>query len=229
MRQEKKISEQKAQSNSSKINPISEKIAREREIIEGREGESRIERLSRPIGAVKRNILEGIEKPTFAPKISKKSTELATKGNYFSAGRRARSSSADRSRPSRSINNDHGCVEDLMNEYLDSAGDLSEQSNEYYSRGDITDPDEAIDQKYETKLYERTNTWAKQRQDKIERDRLVRAEEQMRDCTFRPQLQKAPAQDGLVRGRDNSRRQGMHIDRFYFISCFFTSKSVFVL
>lgn len=191
---------------------------REKELLEGRAGESRIERLSRPIGSVKRTVLEGIEQPTFAPKISKKSAQLATQGHYYAAGRAARSRSADRSRPTSSGghygHNDHvnSDVDGFMHSAAPESAEWGAAPDSYLSDGGLRDPDDRG--QGGSGLYERANTWARERELKIERDRLAREREQMRDCTFRPQLQKAPSQDGLVRGRDATRGRGGHRERY---------------
>lgn len=206
------MQEQKAQSNAPKINPTSEKIAREKEIVDGTAGSSRIDRLTRPIGSVKQTILEGIEKPTFAPKISKKSAQLATQGHYFAAGRGARSGSTGKSRPAATTSYD------FNRDFSDNAG-LRESAHEIYSSGNgymhgdtLEEPGDHVGQAYggggTSNLYDRANSWAKEREIKIERDRQAREQEQLKDCTFRPRIQRAPSQDGLIRGRSASRERG---------------------
>ena len=207
---DRKLQEQKAQSNAPKINPTSEKIAREKEIIEGTAGSSRIDRLTRPIGSVKANILEGIEKPTFAPKISKKSAQLATQGHYYSGGRGGRSGSTGKSRPTADSSynfnhdyNDHGGF------YEGARGDIYSSD---YTGNPLEEPNDYGEKAYvgcgPSNLYDRANSWAKEREMKIKRDRQAREQEQLKDCTFRPRIQKAPSQDGLIRGRGTSQERG---------------------
>lgn len=195
-RQERNLLEQKARSNAPKINPTSEKIAREKEILEGRIGESRIDRLSRPIGSVKKTVLDSIERPTFAPKISKRSSQLAAQGHYYAAVKGVRSASTGRDRPSGETSG--GWV---SSEYC------CEQSDDYDSAYNSDGAGR------ECSLYDRASYWARERDIKIERERHAAEQEQMRDCTFRPTLQKAPTQEGLVRGRDVSIKNGGPRDR----------------
>ena len=156
---------------------MSEKIVKEKELIEGAPI-NRIDRLTRPIGTVKQTILEGIEKPTFAPKISKKSSKLALRGHFYSndfSGNRQTESDIEID-----CKSDPDCQADGESGYISE---------------DLTG--------CTASMYDRTSRWENRRLEKINRDREMMETEKMKGCTFMPQLHAASAQNFVVDSRQH--------------------------
>jgi hypothetical protein len=191
-RQEREQRELEMKRNAPKLNPTSQKIVREKELVAGGPIHP-IDRLSRPIGSVKKSTLDGIEKPTFAPKILKKSSQLAAKGQRYP-------SDGD-SGPRPGVHYDgsdglHVGSEDEGARHYDSGDSRSRERS---------DSNEMV--------YKRSLMWAQEREQRIEIDRIRRSEEMLRDCTFRPQINGEIATDGLVASdRGRPRHAGNYSD-----------------
>ena len=193
-RQERELLELEKKRNASKLNPTSEKIVRERELIAGGPVNS-IDRLSRPIGSVKKSTLDGIEKPTFAPKILKKSSQLAAgKGQAYSVD----NNSSLRAGGYFDGSDDHymGSEDECGARHYDSSDSRSRDHNDTNNL-----------------VYKRSLMWAQEREQRIEIDRVRRNEEMLRDCTFKPQINEEVATDGLVASdRGRPRHTGHYSD-----------------
>ncbi len=148
-----------------------------------------MDRLTRPIGSVKQSIIDSIEKPTFAPKILKKSSAIATRGEYYPSG--------------------------AGFEYSANEGEATNRyyNDDYYATDHFGVDDHSQSENPEDRLYHRSQWWVQQRNEKLDRDRELKEEEILRECTFRPQIHNAPQSEGLIqpiRRRSHSQTGSEH-------------------
>jgi hypothetical protein len=154
------------------------------------------ERLSRPIGTVKQKTLESIEQPTFQPTIAKKSREIfdSTTTRSVSSGNCHQSSPAY-----------HQFSEDYSPGGGAGEGELYEWSNSSHGDCFTLDPSAhshgkrngeggsgSLASKGPTSVYLRSQRWQEEREQRMKREKLLREEQELTECSFHPKIKETP-------------------------------------
>lgn len=233
LEREKKI-ESRAQMmrESTKANPVSQRLVYERYILQG---ETAQDRLHKPIGTVKQQTLQEMQQElTFQPKIGNGNNR--EHGNGTSTARAHQGREIHRA-PQRHSN--HGSM------------DYSDLDFEYGSQSDFFDPQDTPQQQllggeapwptYEddyisngsgsergvsasrrnsapssASFYLRSKKWEERRQMKIQRDQQARLEEELQHCSFQPKVSSGKDRDSdrdRDRDADEASRSGSIADR----------------
>lgn len=146
--------------------------------------ESVAERLSRPIGTVKQKTLETIEQPTFQPTIAKKSREIVE-------------SSTKTFLPEPSSPGGYRKFSEIY--YTDEENDLYEVPNNQtftldpnygHGRTDLS----AL--KGPSNVYLRNQRWQQEREDRMKREKVLREQQELNECSFRPKIKEPQRGDG---------------------------------
>jgi hypothetical protein len=231
LRQDKYEQYSYKQRESSKINHISEKIVREKEYFFG---ETSQDRLFRPIGEVKSSVLQTIDKPSFKPKINKKSEEIVQQsfGHIYSTRPGAIESQSNGNisiQPENVFYAENGGVASSSIVYdIDRELDLRYEESEDYPPAEIVDDTtsyyELDDGVYTlaphshhnhspgssfystddlqslsslndpvTAVHLRSEAWKRERERRLERERLARLKEIDKECSFQPKLKENKA------------------------------------
>jgi hypothetical protein len=160
LRQDESRQDAVLKSNAPKMNPNSARILRER----GGGGGG----LSRPIGAVKKKTLDGIEQPTFQPSISKKSKQLFEESLASSY-----------------------CDTPSMSSYSCYSGD-EERDGESLCSGGGGGGGGGGGSEGPQRVYERSQLWLQEKQLRMAREKAIREEELLRECSFQPKVKAVP-------------------------------------
>lgn len=214
---EEKMKQQSLKSREhSKLNPISEQIVKEKELLYG---ETTSVRLKKPIGEVKPYVMETIEKPSFKPKINKRSEEIvlnsfghlyvppsnsaAGGGNFVSTASPSNVFYADNITPS----SKYSKYASESSEFQYDGDDMSISDQSYYygvddgvftlnpssSNQSVSDDCFSIATSGSvndpvTAVHLRSAAWVRDKAKRLEKERRERDKEMEKICSFKPKL-----------------------------------------
>jgi hypothetical protein len=186
------------------------------------------ERLSRPIGTVKQKTLESIEQPTFQPTIAKKSREIVDSVTRTVSSGPSGQSSYHRFSEEYSPDAEGLPYEDQQNEselyewsnsnaYFSSSHDepftldpsAQSRSHERRSgemgRSSATPGSGSGVARGPTSVYLRSQRWKEEREERMKKEKLLRDEQELNECSFRPKIKETPLSSGSWgEGHDSS-------------------------
>ncbi len=194
----------KSKCDESKLNPMSEKILREKGLLRPASEEEVVQRLTKPIGAVKKSVQDSIEKPTFKPNLITKKTPSRVQTQNSSINTPVTSKGYPET-PSYYSEIDgmdsvdyygENLTEDFMNEL-----NLDDDDDVYYperfdDEGYGYPPEDAYEVpvhnmsnvNQENGIYSRSQKWLDQKNSKIEMERRNREMQEKAELTFRPKI-----------------------------------------
>ena len=177
LKEKRKLQQEQYLRGISKINPNSERLARERYLVYG---ESTAERLHRPIGAVKSKTLESMNKYDFKPKISEGSMEILQQGGnryrYFPPEQEESQNSDDMS-----------MIDSII--YGESTGEaICVDGREFSLLPQNKSKSNSRQSASAISMYQRTLYWEEQRKKRLEQERLEYERTMMKECSFKPKV-----------------------------------------